>query len=534
MVGTRAVSAPLHWFRDIFGFTEHQNIGGQFADFSGEDRQYLLFQESRSHFEFEDGVLRSKDNGRSFHVGPFEMPCLRELRSQADAALTETPDSYWSEGELTFHNITGCARELHRDPENEGAVFQVATLFNCLVCPPGKNPADGVSRYAAEASQGPACSVACPAALVYRNYFVNDVGQANDSEIDCLSDMARFVNNEEDGYWSLRSGYCLQRVDGSLAELSGRIVRDAIFAENLRSCLQVGIHWDTEVEGAEHRVCQVLCAGLPVGLDKKVRVADWEGFARSILFAAFDATLTVGSVLAAKRGKRVKIYLTALGGGVLGNRKAWIADALDQALNKHKQEPLDVLLVHFANFASEKEFVKLERGRAEACTFCFNEAEVLGKSIEHNSSAMQNAARTMTDLIQQMKAELSQHGSVNLDNYHESLSRFDGDADGRVNEQELQAIESWNSKYTIFVAKAFAAFDANGDGVIDRQEFVDALQNIDPGLFTPKTVEILLQEADSDGDGVVHYLEFVAWLFHEDPSIVSGVLGQPMPEDDDA
>ncbi len=52
------------------------------------------------------------------------------------------------------------------------AVFQVASQFNCLeMVGPKVRPEDGISRYAADATQGPACALACPAATVFRNYF---------------------------------------------------------------------------------------------------------------------------------------------------------------------------------------------------------------------------------------------------------------------------------------------------------------------------------------------------------------------------
>ena len=64
----------IHWFREIFGFSEAE---------AGS------FQNVRSKFEFneETGVLTSLENKRSFNVGQFETPSTAELRSRLDGMM---------------------------------------------------------------------------------------------------------------------------------------------------------------------------------------------------------------------------------------------------------------------------------------------------------------------------------------------------------------------------------------------------------------------------------------------------------------
>eukprot|EP00667_Euglena_gracilis_P031576 EG_transcript_46037 len=103
-----------------------------------------------------------------------DCPSLAELGAAASAL---PPVSQL--GPLRFRHLTGCVRALHRLPENAGAVFQVASQFNCLeMVGPSVRPEDGVARYAADPTQGPACALCCPAATVFRNYFVQGRGQA--------------------------------------------------------------------------------------------------------------------------------------------------------------------------------------------------------------------------------------------------------------------------------------------------------------------------------------------------------------------
>ena len=47
------------------------------------------------------------------------------------------------------------------------------------------------------------------------------------------------------------------------------------------------------------------------------------------------------------------MYLTALGGGAFGNPTEWIAEAMQRALDLHRDAPLDVYLVHYGTRVGE-------------------------------------------------------------------------------------------------------------------------------------------------------------------------------------
>lgn len=61
------------------------------------------------------------------------------------------------------------------------------------------------------------------------------------------------------------------------------------------------------------------------------------------------------------------------------------------------------------------------------------------------------------------------------------------------------------------VIETFRAFDANGDGVISKEELRAVLLKVVPDL-TMDQVQVLLCTADLNGDGVIQYAEFVKWL----------------------
>mmetsp|Transcript_22207 Transcript_22207/g.46015 ORF Transcript_22207/g.46015 Transcript_22207/m.46015 type:complete len:371 (-) Transcript_22207:26-1138(-) len=320
----------MTWFADLFGFEE-----GSFA----QTRRGFTQEDAGT----DDAVLTSRANGARFEIGLFESPTLEELQSRLAASGPEDGD-----GGLTFANMVGDVRELHQDCRNAGAVFQVASQFNCLeMMGPEVRPENGVTIYEKDRTQGPACALSCPAATVFRNYFVNGKGQAGRNQLNTLSDVALALGNRKHKYWEMTNGYCLPMTTWGMAELGKRLTGDPALTSNVKRSLRVGIHRSTQVKGCQHRVCQIFCSALPLAYVKSVPSAHWAPFACAVLDAAYEATLAAAAALARARRARVTVYLTALGGGCFGNDEQWIADALEKALESHAAEALDVKLVHF-------------------------------------------------------------------------------------------------------------------------------------------------------------------------------------------
>jgi hypothetical protein len=328
------------WFRNYFGLDE-------------KDWKLLRWNEA-------SGMLESP-SGAQWSVGSFEVLSVHELHRRIGPL---------AEGHrLKFGHIVGDVRTLHRDPDNWGSVFQAASQFNCLeMTSPSVTPSAGISIYENDPTQGPACAMSCPAAIVFRNYFYN--GGQLEKQLDMLDDLGEIVDNPNKSYWRMVNGYCLPTSPGSIRALSDEL-QNADLWNRAYNSLKVGIHWSTEVNargglyelpGASIRapieselplVCQVFCSGLPVAYSRGTSAADFEVFARLVLQASFDATLAAAGILALKRCCRVKVFLTMLGGGVFGNKARWIVDALTQSLFLHRQAPLDVFLVHYGSICSD-------------------------------------------------------------------------------------------------------------------------------------------------------------------------------------
>lgn len=453
MPGGKGFVESPHWFSEAFGFEE-----GSYA-------------ETHRRFTFADGTLTSTANNRTFYVGPWETPSLEELRERVFGgdALAES-----GETGLTFQNVVGSAQTLHQRAENAGAVFQVASQFNCLeMVSPGTRPEDGVTRYYCDATQGPACALSCPAATVFRNYFVGPEcqGQAGRGQIDCLAPVGNFLGNPRQRFWKMSNGYSMPDAKDGIAKLAKLLRGNRNLASEAAGKLQVGVHWDTEVKSGNHRVCQVFSSAVPVSYAKAVRSSDWEPLARLVLAATYEATLAVATLLARERGERVTVFLTAVGGGAFGNRSMWIVGAIEGALKAYAQAPLDVRLVHFSS--TRGAYSALEKGRPKA-------APKRGGSSSRSPRAAVAAA-----------ANSSAPPPANADEPGPNRSTQEG------------------------IKAFFERLDENGDGVIDEAEFTRILSALDPSLTEEKLLE-LFEAADADDNGEVHYTEFIDWVFAED------------------
>jgi len=344
----------MNWFENLFGQPEGKS-----------------FRENRELFEYKNSstVLTSKRNGRRFHVGPFETLSNFQLKEKLIVQKNNNVRHELEEN-ITFEHISGDVRTLLKESSNSGAVFQVASQFNCLeMIGPYVTPEKGITIYCSDPTQGPACALACPAATVFRNYFVGGSGQGNNHQIDLLSDVGQLLQNQRFKYWNMKNGYCLPCSKDSMALLTEKLQQNDILMEKCYSAMRIGIHWDTEVtvrdqsktmgnERMEQRVCQVFCSALPVGYAKSTKSKDWSMFARLVLDAAYDSTLTAAHILALQRCSRVKVYLTGLGAGAFENRLGWVVSAIQKAVNKHHNAPLDVKLVHFCGIIPS-EFQKI-------------------------------------------------------------------------------------------------------------------------------------------------------------------------------
>lgn len=286
--------------------------------------------------------LVSSVNGKRYGVGEFSLPTLAELRGRVNPVRGQR---------TSVGALIGDARRLHADPQFAGALFQVASQFNVLEMTSERvTPEHGVTRYAHDYTQGPACALAAGAATIYRNYFVavgDQIGQTAERQIDALAGLGTALSEltglPESRLWSMRNGYAL--CTGQGLQAVGRLLDEATedLRDTLRGKLAIGLHRNveaTDVDADERRlVSQAFCAALPLGYSSVAR-AQWEPLARLILEASYEATL-----LAAVEVESDTVLLTRIGGGVFANADAWIDDAIERGLGVVADAGLDVRIV---------------------------------------------------------------------------------------------------------------------------------------------------------------------------------------------
>ena len=285
-------------------------------------------------------------------MGDLELVSLQTLRDRARPRIQAASDLA---GKLKVSMVRGDVRKMHVMPENAGALFQVASQFNLLEMPsPDVTPEDGVTNYAYDRTQGPACALAAAAATVYRNYFVpvgTQFGQTREHQLDGFADLGSVLGERlgmrVQDLWAMKNGYALCRSDGlgAISELLVGMEDGQI--DVLRGLLRIGVHRQVEVTdadpGSHVYVTQAFCSALPVAYTR-VPDQDWTEFATLVLESAYEATLLAAAENALSGGSNI-VLLTRLGGGAFGNRDDWINQAMRRALQRMSAVSLDVRVV---------------------------------------------------------------------------------------------------------------------------------------------------------------------------------------------
>ena len=312
----------MTWFSKLTGFPE-------------KDPEWV-----RENLLLEEEHLVSKVNHRRMRMGRFHVPSLSELRH-------EIP---WT-APTQVAQLVGDVKDLHLDETNEGALFQVASQFNCLeMVAPNYTPEDGVGIYELDRTQGPICAICAGSGTIFRNYFIplaNQVGQSKDNQLDCLKEIGVALGNGGNRFWEMKNGYCLATSFG-LESINEQLVGMSIEErELLKGQLRVGWQENTEVtiSANKHCVSQAFCSALPVAYSQHSE-SEWEPFARLILEAAYEATFWL-ALMNLKRTGSNSVYLTMLGGGAFGNPTDWILDAISVNLQKFEKAGLNVRMVSY-------------------------------------------------------------------------------------------------------------------------------------------------------------------------------------------
>ena len=306
----------------------------------GESRESV-----REHLFIDGRRLHSRLNGKSWLCGELETPTLAQLRQRVRNIKRDLAP-------ISVRNVVGNVQHLHLNRANENALFQVASQFNLLeMTSPRVTPECGVGIYEHDFTQGPACAIAAGAGTIYRNYFVDingRIGQTADNQINCLSGIAKLLDNSKQRLWKMVNGYALPSAEG-LEEINRKLESmDEAALDAVRQALQIGLHWDTQVTlgDASHTVSQAYCSAMPVAYTNHTKEL-WAPLAKLVLEAAYEATICA-AILNVDRNRNNRLFLTRLGGGAFGNSPDWITDAISRSLELYSDSGLDVAIVSYS------------------------------------------------------------------------------------------------------------------------------------------------------------------------------------------
>lgn len=321
------------WFASLFGSPE------------------ASYAETQARFTVEGTRLHSHANGKSFEIGTFTTPTLNELR----ASVAERRS-----GRIHVrHEAIGDVLKLHGQSEQQGATFQVASQLNCLeFAHPNMTPEDGITGYAHDPTQGPACALAAAPATLFRNYFAplgGRIGQTREHQIDNL-DVLTAALGAPGEYFTVRNGYTFSEAPRLRALAATLAHHDR---EALLGAVKIGVQRRVEVTFTDRFVSpsqpqwvsQAFCSAISCGYTD-LALDLWEPLATLVLDAAYEATLlAAASDLDQGDGSGI-VWLTFLGGGAFGNRPEWIARAIGRALVRCQDLPLDVRVGHYRRIDS--------------------------------------------------------------------------------------------------------------------------------------------------------------------------------------
>lgn len=333
------------WFSRVFGEPEaptHAEI----------QKQFTLIPDHESCLDGAE-LLRAPNN-ELFPIGSFDTVSVASLlRETANLVASDETESV-----LKFsHCAIGDVLELHAAFPR--ACFQVASQFNALEFPSDTTvPERGITEYAYDPTQGPACSLAAPAATLYRNYFVpmpsGRRGQTAAEQINALEPLlSRLKSGTQDvlvknGYTTASSVAGLARVAREIAELTDR--------DGLVGACHVSVHrsvavsfqsrWQRLPADTDTRVTQVFCSALSIAYSG-ISASEWEPLARVVLDGAYEATLLQAAKDKACGVGSGVVFLTFIGGGVFGNPLEWIASSIARAIRRCRHLPLDVRICHY-------------------------------------------------------------------------------------------------------------------------------------------------------------------------------------------
>lgn len=307
------------------------------------------------------GFIENLKTGQRYKSGVLSTPSVGQLQEVKPIRGGEPS------GKLQVlrgvHDLTKVdVGRLQAQPENKNAVFQVASNFNALELMNmyDERAMTEVGFYINDYTQGPFASISAAPGLLMRHYYPfchpdRPVGEWRQifqgKQIELLGDTPFQVVN---GYLNLKE--------------------EDLSLELPKADVKVCSHREVQVtfggvEGSEHAVVtdpsqtvdQVFTAtGDLMGTNRMLFRENPDkvsGIIRNILMAAYE-----GTIRCAIQGRRKRVYLTLIGGGVFANPAEWIVEAILAQIPLIVESGLDVMVNTYRGMPDKAAFTSLVEG----------------------------------------------------------------------------------------------------------------------------------------------------------------------------
>lgn len=310
---TEVFKNKAEWFEKLFGFKEiPETVQSKFTISTDENG---------------DSFLISQVNNKKYSIGTFK---CRDLKSFDSTPMRDGGKFNIIVGDGS-ENVDADIIMCETNPENDGSTFQMASNFNCLDHLPGKKPPNGyISEYITHHEQGGPGTVVCGPAVLYRQYFVDEVHLLERTPI-IVDDGYAIDIPENDFDYSNSNLYQVgvhQNIDVTLGR-AGRCNRYYRIIDN-------------------QRIHQVFCSTIPFGdlpeSEFNLKVASYILTAeyRMTILAAIENSLKYPG----RKGSN-KLFLCLLGTGAFGNPIELVTKCIADCSDLIQKSGLEVNLTCF-------------------------------------------------------------------------------------------------------------------------------------------------------------------------------------------
>lgn len=223
-------------------------------------------------------------------IGKFELLNINELYEKINEFNLGKSGNL---GKSVIKNIViNDIKDIHNECM-DNSTFQIASQLNCLeMINMDSIPAEGITIYKKDKTQGPQAVICTPAGIAYRNYTYNG-GQTRFNQIDLSLDLLthlKSIDNEID--WDVINGYLYINKINQIYKIN-EILDLQIIKDYSKTLIKAGCHFGLGLNSiSDKHVNHILCGGIPISYNRsRINYDLWDNLSEIFLDAYYEITL---------------------------------------------------------------------------------------------------------------------------------------------------------------------------------------------------------------------------------------------------